>query len=312
MAVEKFGATPVKIDAPKPSPGPGEVLVHVGTAGVNPFDIKIANGAMDGRWPHVFPLVLGVDGSGVVEEVGPGVQRLKVGDGVYGSFLHNPVGKGTYAEYVAAPESNAIAVRPRGMYNDPAAAVPTPGMTALQSLDELGLRKRQTLLVIGASGGVGSFAVQLAANQGITVLGASRGAANRDYVLKSGARNYFDLESKTFSDDVRAAYPDGVDAILDVFHSPTEVESLVPLVAKGGTIASTVGGAQGPRLDAAGLRALNIDMKPKLELLDRLSSEYTQGRLRIPLEQKLPLESASDAWDAVKTGRVRGKIVLVV
>ncbi|MCI4370304.1 MAG: NADP-dependent oxidoreductase, partial [Thermoplasmata archaeon] len=257
IAIRKFGDTPERMDLPKPVPGEGEVLVHLGAAGVNPLDWKILDGIYDGERPHVFPLIVGVDGAGAVDEVGPGVTRLKVNDGVFGQFLHSPVGVGTYAEYVTVPESIAIALRPRGLYNDPAAAIPTPGMTALQALDELGLTKRQTLLILGASGGVGSFAVQLAANQGIHTIAASRGP-NQDYLHKLGATRFYDATAMTFLDNVKGGYPDGVDALLDLTHRGAEFEANLGLVRPGGAIASTVGAATEEIASARGLRAFNI------------------------------------------------------
>jgi NADPH2:quinone reductase len=311
IAIRKFGDRPERMELPKPVPGDGEVLVHLGAAGVNPFDWKLADGTAAAEMPHVFPLILGVDGAGAVDAVGPGVTRLKVNDGVFGQFLHAPVGIGTYAEYVVAPESLAIAVRPRGMYNEPAAAIPTPGMTALQALDELGLKKRQTLLILGASGGVGSFAVQLAANQGITTLAASRGP-NQDYLHKLGATRFYDASAMSFRDDVKAGYPDGVDAILDLAHRGAEFEANLGLVRPGGTVASTIGSATEAVTGPKGLKGLNVNLRPKVELLDRLSAEFSKGLLRVPVEQKIPLDGAPDAIDASREGKLRGKTVLTI
>jgi NADPH:quinone reductase-like Zn-dependent oxidoreductase len=311
VAVRKFKDVPERMELPKPVPGDGEILVHLGAAGVNPFDWKIVDGIYEGKRPHEFPLILGVDGSGAVDAVGPGVTRFKVGDGVFGSFLHDPVGRGTYAEYVVAPETLAIAIRPRGMYNEPAAAIPTPGMTALQALDELGLVKRQTLLVLGAAGGVGSYAVQLAANQGILTAAGSRGP-NRDYILKLGAMRFYDSGSKMFHDDVRGAYPDGVDALLDVVNRGPAFEENLDLLKPGATAASTVGAATEAVTAPRGLKGLNIDMHPKTELLERLSAMYSKGQLRIPVEQKAPLDSAADLVEASRQGTLRGKAVLVI
>ena len=246
-----------------------------------------------------------------VDAVGPGVTRLKVNDGVFGQFFHAPVGRGTYAEYVVAPESLGIAVSPRGMYNEPAAAIPTPGMTALHALDEIGLKKRQSLLILGASGGVGSFAVQLAANQGITTIAASRGA-NQDYLHKLGASRFFDASAMAFRDDVKRSYPDGVDAILDLAHQGEEFESYLGLVRAGGTVASTIGAATEAVAGPRGLRGLNIDLHPSTALLDRLSAEFSKGMLRVPVEQKVPLDSAPDVLDASREGKLRGKTVLTI
>jgi NADPH:quinone reductase-like Zn-dependent oxidoreductase len=312
VAIRKFGDRPERMELPKPVPGKGEVLVHLASAGVNPFDWKIIDGNLKDRMPHEFPLIVGVDGSGVVEAVGEGVTRLKVDDGVYGSFLHAPVGRGTYAEYVVAPETNAIALRPRGMYNDPAAAIPTPGMTALQVLEEIGVQKRQNLLVFGAAGGVGSFAVQLAANQGVNVAAGARGATNRDYVLKLGAMRFYDTSAMTIRDDIRAAYPNGVDALLDLTNRGEELEANIALVRQGGVVASTIGALDLAKVEAAGRKGINTSLQPSVDKLEKLNAEYSKGRLRIPLEQKTPLDNAADVLDASREGKLRGKTVLVI
>ena len=175
VAIKAFQSPPELMDLPKPTPGPGEILVHLGAASINPVDWKIAEGSRPGAPPPNFPFILGVDGAGVVEGLGEGASRFKVGEGVFGQFLHAPFGKGTYAEFIAAPESLGISKTPRGIYTAQAAAVPTAGMTALTAVEALGLHKGQTLLIQGAKGGVGSFATQLASNLGILVVATSRG-----------------------------------------------------------------------------------------------------------------------------------------
>jgi NADPH2:quinone reductase len=312
IAIRKFGDTPELMDLPKPSPGAGEILVHLRAAGVNPFDWKVADGALEGKMPHTFPLILGVDGAGTVEEVGSGVTQFAVNDGVYGQFLHAPVGIGTYAEYVVAPETLGISISPRGMYDDQAAAVPTPGMTALYALDQLGLAKRQTLLIMGASGGVGSFAVQLASNAGITTLTGSRGTQNRDYLHKLGSSRFYDSSSMTFLEELQRGYPDGVDAILDLAQRGPDFERTLAAVRPGGTVASTIGAATDEVLTPRGLRGLNLSLPPSRDLLDRLAKEFAAGRLRIPLDQKVPLASAPDAIAKSRAGAVRGKTVLTI
>lgn len=312
VAVRKFGDEPELMDLPKPTPGDGEILVHLRAAGVNPFDWKIADGKALADQPHVFPLILGVDGAGTVEEVGAGTTNFHVGDGVYGQFVHPPVGIGTYAEYVVAPETLGIALSPRGMYDDQAAAIPTPGMTALYSLDQLGLEKRQSLLVLGASGGVGSFVVQLASNAGITTIAASRGVQHRDYLHKLGASRFFDSSEMTFLDNVRLAYPDGVDAILDLAQRDAAFEQTLALAKPGAKVASTIGAATEAVLGPRGLKGFNIGMPPSRSLLDRLALEFSSGRLRIPLDEKMPLAKAPEAISKSRAGTGRGKTVLTI
>ncbi len=311
IAVAKFRATPEMMDLPRPVPGEGELLVRIGAAGVNPFDWKIAEGKFEGTRPHVFPLILGVDAAGVVEEVGPSVTRFKVGDGVYGSFLHDPVGTGTYCEFATVPETNGIGLTPRGIYTAQAASVPTAGMTARQSLDELGVAKGQTLLILGASGGVGSFATQLAATEGIHTIVGARGA-NREFLRRLGAIEFFDTSTGHLLEELKYAHPGGVDAILDVMNSGPAFEAHVAALRPGGVVASTIGAADVPALAGRDLRGINIDMHPSAELLDRLSKELASGRLRTAVESQVPLADGLSALEKLRAGEGRGKTILTL
>ncbi len=311
VAVRKLRDPPEMMDLPKPSAGPGEILVHVVAAGVNPFDWKIIDGALDGVLPHVFPLILGVDGAGVVDAVGEGVTRFAVGDGVYGQFFHPPVGIGTYAEYTVAPEGIGISKTPRGIYSAHAAAVPTAGMTALVTLNELGLTKGQSLVVVGAGGGVGTFLTQLAANRGINVVAISH-RPSHDLLLKLGAFRFFDAESMSLLDDIGAAYPAGVDAIVDLVHQGPAFENHLRLLKEHGVVASTIGAASSPLVAGHGLRGINIDMHATSALLDQLSAELATGRLRVPLDAQVPLADAPNVIARGREGTSRGKTVLVI
>ncbi len=311
IAVRKFRESPEPMDLPKPEPAAGEILVHLAAAGVNPFDWKIADGTLEGKMPHEFPLIVGVDGAGTVEGVGPGVSRFKVGDGVYGQFLHAPVGRGTYAEYVAAPESIGIAEMPRGMYSHQGAAVPTAGMTALAAMDQLGLSKGQSLLILGAAGGIGSYVIQLASYAGILPLAATRGP-HRDFLIKLGAARALDSSLIAFPDDVKMAYPDGVDALLDLTNRGPEFAKNLALVRPKGAVASTIGAVTAADLAPRELRGVNVDLTPSPELLERLGKEFTQGRLRIPVEQQRALEDAPAILQLSRKGELRGKTILKI
>jgi NADPH:quinone reductase-like Zn-dependent oxidoreductase len=311
IAVHRAGDVPELMDLPKPIPGPGEILVHLRAAGVNPFDWKLSDGTAAPDRPRVFPLILGVDGAGTVEGLGSGVSQFAVNDGVYGQFLHDPVGIGTYAEYIVAPETLGISVSPRGMYDDQAAAMPTPGMTALTAVDRLGLTRGQTLLIFGAAGGIGSFAVQLFSNMGVTVLTASRGP-HGDYLRKMGASRFYDSNAPTFVEDVRRAYPDGLDAVLNLAQRGPAFDQTLGILGPNGIAASTIGAASEATLAPRGFRAMNVNLAPSRELLDRLAKEFSTGRLRIPLDEKLPLASAPDAIAKSRAGTGRGKTVLTI
>jgi NADPH:quinone reductase len=180
IAVENFGDEPRRMELPDPKPGPGEVLVAIDTAAINPIDWKAAEGAFRGMMQNEFPLVLGFDGAGRVEALGPGADRFAVGDLVHGQFRGDMVGRGTFAERVAIPERpshGALQLVPEGLKPGLAAAVPTAGMTAQGALEKTSCRPGQTLLILGATGGVGVLTTQLAARAGITVIATARGEA---------------------------------------------------------------------------------------------------------------------------------------
>ncbi len=311
LAIRAFKAAPEVMDLPKPTPGPGEILIHLGAASVNPIDWKLADGVSGGDAPHVFPFIYGVDGAGVVEAVGSGVSRFKVGDGVFGQLLHPPLGVGTYAEFITIPETHPIAPIPRGIYTAQAAAVPTAGMTALTAIDALGLRKGQTLLIRGAKGGVGSFATQIASNLGILVVATSRGDHGA-YIRKLGAYEYFDHDRIGWTRDYRGAHPSGVDAALELVASEHTPDPTVGLVRDAGVVASTMLRSSGAVALERGIRSLAVNLAPSTDLLDRLSKEISSGRLRIPLEAQVPLAEAPQAVDLNRQGLGRGKTAILI
>ena len=311
IAVRKFKDAPEMMDLPKPTPAAGEILVHVGAASINPFDWKIINGLLDGAMPHVFPLIIGIDAAGVVEGVGPGVSRFKVGDGVFGQFLHAPVGTGTFCEYTTAPETIGIGPIPRGIYTAQAASVPTAGMTARQALDELGLAKNQRLLILGAAGGVGSFATQLAAMAGLHVIVGSRGA-NRDYLRKLGAMEFFDTSTGHLLEELKYAHPEGVDGILDLMNVGPAFEPNLVALKEGGIVASTLVHPDEAMLATRKIRGRYVALQPNPDLLARLSKELAAGRLRTPIELQVPFADALTAFETLRAGTGRGKAVFLL
>lgn len=311
VAVRKFHANPELMDVPKPKPSPGEVLVRLTAASVNPIDWKIADGMLEQMMPHAFPLVLGVDGAGIVEEVGNGVSRLAVGDSVYGQFLHSPVGIGTYAEYATVPEGLAISRIPRSLSNLEAAAVPTAGMTALQTAETLGLAKGQTLLIIGATGGVGSFTTQIAASRGVRVIATARADA-ADRMLSLGAAEIIDYGKGAVAEQVRSLHPKGVNALLDLVNGAAGFTTNATLVRGGGIASSTNGAADADALRGHGVRGVNISTHPTPELLDRLAGEIEAGHVKVPIESKVSLREAPAALARSRAGGARGKTVIVI
>src|ERR1700733_6454225 len=213
VAVERFGQTPRLMRLPVPILGPGEVLVRLHSAALNPFDWTIAQGWVAARAPHVFPLILGVDGAGVVVQCGPGVQGFAAGDAVYGAFLHPPYGRGTLAEYVAVSVTAPIARAPDTIALAATGAAASAGMSALALLELAHLREGQSILVVGATGGVGSFATQLAPGRGVTAPAKEKRAAE---MRALGARATMDPPAAPPAAQLAPLMPDGVDILLDL------------------------------------------------------------------------------------------------
>jgi NADPH2:quinone reductase len=311
VAVKAFRADPELIEIPKPEPGEGEVLVKVEYAALNPFDWRAADGLLEGRVPHVFPLVMGSDFAGRVDVVGPGENRFRVGDPVFGQAGRPPVGTGTYAEYVTMPQDAAIAFVPDGLPLKTAALLPTAGMSAAQLLDAAGVRAGQSLLVIGAAGGVGSYLTQLAADRGCHVLAAVRG--DEEHRMSAlGATVTLDTTTCDLASAVRDACPDGVDALVDlVSPDPDSFTANATLVQPGGR-ALTSRSAVDPARLPAGVEGVDFHLKASSALLDTLAAAAADGSLNAPVDAAYPLEKAPDALAQNRAGGARGKTVFVL
>lgn len=299
-------------DAPRPSMGEGDVLVRVHAAGINPVDWKIRDGGMREHLHYTLPLILGWDVSGVVDAVGPGVHkgsRFGVGDEV---FARTDIARdGAYAEYLAV-RATELSRKPASLDHIQAAAVPLAALTAWQALVSAPapymsaeLRKGQTVLVHGASGGVGSFAVQIAKLRGAHVI-ATTSAGNMDVVRDLGADEVIDYTSVRFEDVVHA-----VDAVFDTVGGDTQDRSWTVL-APGGVLVSIV---KPPAEDMArkyGVRAGFLFLQPLASQLDEIARAIDAGQIRPIVSEVLPLSDARKGQELSEGGHVRGKIVLRV
>src|ERR1700684_2769709 len=213
-AIDRFGG-PEVITAhalPVPEVDAGEVLIAVDTTGVGRWDADVREGYFASRKPH-FPLVLGYDGAGIVGKVGSRGRQLKVGDEVYSYNWENPKA-GFYAEYVAVP-ADKVAPIPKRLDLRHAGAIPITGLTALQGIDDaLGLKKAETIIIHGASGGVGTLAVQFARLRGAKVFATASGKEGVELVQEMGAHNVVDGKRVDIDDQARRFAKDGVDAVL--------------------------------------------------------------------------------------------------
>jgi NADPH:quinone reductase-like Zn-dependent oxidoreductase len=310
IAEETFGGPIALMDLPTPEIGAGEVLIRVRAAGINPFDWKVADGALEDQMRHRFPLIPGFDAAGVIERVGADVTEFAEEDEVYGYLFKPVIGAGTYAEYVSAP-ATIVAQKPVTVGFAEAAALPTPGLTAMDLVNAVDVREGETILIVGATGGVGAYATQLAARRGAHIIATAR-RTNEAFVRELGAAETIDHTTEDLIDAVRMAHPGGIDAVIDVASDRKALGRISTLVKNGGRLASSVYAADVEGLARRGIGATNVSMQPDARRLEKLSRMVDAGELSVTLDRTFPLEKAPEALEERRTGHVRGKIVLLI
>jgi NADPH:quinone reductase-like Zn-dependent oxidoreductase len=310
VVIPGFDTEPELADLPVPAPGPGEIRVRIRAAGMNPFDWKVIDGALRGMVEHPFPIVMGSDGAGVVEEVGEGVQRFRPGDRVFGQFMKVALGRGSYAEHALAAADGKLALVPEGLSFEIAAALPTASVTAYQAIEAARVGPGRSILVNGASGGVGQSAVQFAAARGADVL--ATGPADLEAHLRElGADHVVDFTRGPTADQVRAARPDGVDAVLDLVSTAGQAEPLVDLLRPGGVAISTNGALDVEAMAARGLTGVNFSSDATPDALAAVADLAAEGRLRVTVDAEVPLAEAPAAVARARSGQARGKTVIL-
>lgn len=305
VRIHSYGGPEVLVyeEVPRPQPEQGEVLVRVEAAAVNPVDWKVREGYLKEMLDHSLPLIMGWDMSGVVATTGPGVTRFKAGDEVFSrpDLLRD----GTYAEYVVIREAE-VAFKPKSVDHLHAAAIPLAGLTAWKSIiDAAGLTPGQRILIHGAAGGVGSYAVQLAKWRGAHVI-ATASDYNHDYLLELGADEVIDYRLVHFEDIAR-----DMDAVLDTIGGITQERSW-RVLKKGGILVSIVSPPSPEKAAAYDVRHSFVFIQPDAVVLAELAKLVDAGKLRPNLEAVLPLAEARRAQELSQRGHVRGKIVLKV
>lgn len=310
VAVSEYGASPVVTELPKPKPGPGQLLIKVHAASVNPMDRNIANGGMKQQMPGTFPMVLGADVAGVVEALGDGAKKFSPGDEVFGQLVVAPLGSaGTYAEEVAVTEDAPLAPVPAGLDPMVAAALPTAGGTALDIVELLEPLAGKTVLIVGAAGGVGSFATQFAANAGAHVIANAHESAD-DRMRSYGAAETVDPNLDSVMHAVRATHPDGIDILIDVASDADAFAELATLVKRGGTALTTKSVADVGALADAGITGVNYVVSVSSDLLERVADELVAGRIAPPPITDIGLDDVPAAFKAI--GHGDGKTVITM
>jgi NADPH:quinone reductase-like Zn-dependent oxidoreductase len=309
-AIDRFGPPSALTlhELPLPKPGPQEVLIAIETAGIGSWDASIRDGSWRKPGRAHFPLVPGVDGSGVIVAKGARVRRLRLGDRVYAYEFGNRHG-GFYAEFAAAEAQHVFRV-PKGLQLDEAGAVATTGLTALQGIDALNLRPRQTVLVFGASGAVGSIALQLAIQRGADVIATASGAPAVRLVRRLGARRIIDARQETSIERLRKFAPDGLDSVL-AFAGGDALERCLDFVRPGGRVAYPNGVEPAPEARRT-FRLRSFDAIASPREFARLNRHISNGKIRVPIAASYPLARAAQAHRRLDRGQILGRMVLTI
>ena len=305
IQIHEFGGPEVLKfeDAPKPKPQPDEVLIKVFATSVNPVDWKIRKGRAKGKFPVKFPLIPGWDVSGEIEEVGSNIVNFRKGDEVYSR--PDPAKNGTYAEYVVV-KANLVNEKPKSIDHERAAAVPLAGLTAWQALFDHGdLQKGEKVLIQGASGGVGTFAVQFAKWKGAYVIGTAS-EKNIDFVKQLGADAVIDYKNEKFENKVK-----DVDLVLDLVGGNVQERSL-KVIKKGGRLVTTVQPQNQEEAKEKNIRIEGFLTQSVPEELEQIKQLIDSGKVKPVVSKIMPLKDAAKAQELSEEGHPRGKIVLQV
>lgn len=292
----------------KPQLKDGSLLVKIQAAGINPFDYKLITGMAKDFMPLSFPYVPGMDGAGVVAEVGQGVGDWRVGDAVLGMFE-----TGTLAEYARiSPTSKRLARKPDALDFDRAAAIPEAGLTAMTMVRTADVRQGQTVFVIGATGGLGMFEVQLAKMRGARVIATGK-SSDVEYLRRLGADDIIDYGAGDALQQVHQHYPAGVDVVLDVINTGDTLLRDAEVLRSGGTLVSSLSGPEQSKFPT-GITVHYIEVSVKAGELEDLARRAASGDLHVELSQTYALTEAAqalaDLYDPAK--HTRGKLVVEV
>ncbi|HEX3465019.1 MAG TPA: NADP-dependent oxidoreductase [Candidatus Elarobacter sp.] len=309
VVIDAFGGPErlVTREVAVPAVGVRDVLVRVDTAGVAVSDVK----ARRGEWGGTFPMILGADGSGTVVALGEDVRGFELGEAVYG-YAYGRAKGGFYAEYVSLSAEH-VAPMPSSLDFREAGGLALTGLTALAGIDDaLDVRPGWTLLVHGASGGVGTIAVQFAKRRGARVIATVNGGEARELVRRLGADEIIDTQHEDVLDAVRRIAPGGADALLALVAGPA-LERCVLAVRDGGKIAYPNGVALPSDLALpGGVHATAFNGVPNAAAFARLNAIVDEAPVQVPIAAMYSLDDAAEAHRRLERGHVHGKIVLVV
>jgi NADPH:quinone reductase-like Zn-dependent oxidoreductase len=308
FALDAFGQPGSIHDVPEPEPAEGQVRVRVAAAALNPFDNAVLGGYLKDRMEHRFPLIPASDFSGTIDALGSGVHGFSAGDSVFGVTGKMFLGEGTLAEKTTA-SAETIAKRPQSLSDVDAAAMSLAGVSALMCVDAAAIKPKDVVVVVGASGGIGSYAVQLAKLRGAHVIGVTH-TANIEYVKGLGSDEVIDRTAGDVAEALKSKHREGVASIIDTGSDAPSLAALSAAVRKGGTVISMKGAAVPDEAAKHGLKGINIQTQVNTERLETLAKLAADGKLKAPQIHKFPLAKAGDAIKLL--GQTGGKIIVTI
>jgi NADPH:quinone reductase len=292
---------------PVPTPDAHEILIAVHTAGVAYWDADIREGWSPSGKPLRYPLVLGTDGSGTVAAVGSRVRRFQIGEPVYGFVFDRPKG-GFYAEYVVVPADNAAPV-PRPLDLEHAGAAPASGLTAIQGIDDmLHIKHDEAVVIMGASGGVGTMAVQFAKLRRARILAIAAGQDGVALAKRLGADEAVDGHKGDVASALRQFAPEGTDAVFALAGGDV-TNQCIDSLREGGRLAYPNGVDPEPK-KKRGIEVTPFDAAPGVKEFEHLSRAIEAGRMRVPIAAEYALADAAKAHERLAQGHILGKVVL--
>lgn len=292
-------------DVDTPSLKPGQVLVEVHAAGLNPFDTTVRSGKTKDSIPLSLPVTLGGDIAGVVTELGEGVSSLAIGDKVYGQANVVAGNSGAFAEY-AATSADQLAAMPVNMDFHQAASIPLVGVSAIQAITEhLNLKSGQKLFIHGGAGGIGSIAIQIAKHIGAYVATTATGEGV-DYVKSLGANEVIDYKAKNF-----ATVLHDFDVVFDTVGG-NEFDKALDVLKSGGTAVSMIAKADEARVSELGITAITQATTVNTEKLNTLRELIESGIIESQVDKVFPLEQIREAFEAREGGSIKGKVVIAI
>jgi NADPH:quinone reductase-like Zn-dependent oxidoreductase len=306
VVTESYGSGPALTELEAPRPDRGEIRVKVRSSSLNGFDIAVAGGYLKDAMEHRFPVVLGRDFAGTVDLVGDGVSEFAPGDEVFGVVLTPALSAGAFGEYVTLPATPTVARIPAGLDHARAGVLGLAGSAATASIEAVAPRAGETVLISGATGGVGAFAIQMAAARGVSVIATATGGTETQHVRGLGAAHAVD-HTQDLSAQVRAIAPSGVDAVL---HYAGDPYALAGLMRDGGRFASLLM-LRPDQFGDAIPDARAVIAAPHRALLDTLAADVVAGRLAVPVQRTYTLDEIPKAF-ADFSGGTLGKLGVAV